>query len=106
LCFLVAGSGEIESSNSSQDPRPLLGGSSLKSRGSSGAQKRWSNVLRVCCVSFVMFFLLSSGVVWWSHTSGQWAQEVTGLMVGAWCIYWCDLEFEGYAKLKFVAVWC
>jgi hypothetical protein len=51
-------------------------------------------------ISFVVFFLLSSGVVWWSHTSGQWAHGGGG----ASYIYRCDLEFEGYAKLKLVAV--
>ncbi len=66
-------------------------------------RKRWSRSER-CWISFVVFFLLSSGVVWWSHTSGQWAHGGDWSDGGASCIYWCDLEFEGYAKLKLVAV--
>ena len=61
----VAGSGEIESSNSSQDSRLLLGGSSLKSRGPSGAQKKivkWSESL-LCFVCYVLSSKLWSCLV-------------------------------------------
>jgi hypothetical protein len=50
----VAGSGKKESSKSSQDSRPLLGGSSLKSRGSSGAQKKMVKWSERGWISFVM----------------------------------------------------
>ncbi len=58
---------------------------------------KWSDSL-LCFVCYVLSSELWSCLVVIRRVSGH--TEVTGLMVGAWCVYWCDLEFEGYAKLK------